>query len=140
MSAEFKTKFLQIVDRAWNQGELDALDELHSDDWVEHRAISDTIGLDSFKEHIRGVRQSFPDFHLTISDLIVDGDRVATRWSWSGTHTKESPVFPMPPTGKKITVTGANIMHTKDGKLVEGWQCSDLLGMFRQMGIAPPMA
>jgi predicted ester cyclase len=86
------------------------------------------------------VRQSFPDFHLTISDLIVDGDRVATRWSWSGTHTKESTVFPMPPTGKTITLTGANILHLKDGKLVEGWQWSDMLGMFRQLGIAPPMA
>ena len=139
MTAEFKTKFLQMVDRAWNQGELDALDELHRDDWVEHRTTADTIGLDSFKEHIRGVRQSFPDFHLTISDLIVDGDMAAVRWSWSGTHTETSPVFPMPPSGKTITLTGANILHLKDGKLVEGWQWSDMLGMFRQLGIAPPL-
>ena len=86
MSKDIKAKFRRIVDEAWNKGNLDSLDELHSASYVEHRPpLPDVTGLDAFKQMVAGAHQTFPDFHITIDELILEGDKLAVRFSWTGT-------------------------------------------------------
>lgn len=140
MSEDIKMKFRRVVDEAWNKGNLDTLDELHSNGYIEHHApFPDVEGLDAFKQMIAGVHKTYPDFHITIHELILEGDKLATRWSWTGTHMGQTQQLAIPPTGKLMTVTGSHILHLERDKLIEGWQFADDLGLFRQFGLASQM-
>lgn len=73
------------MDEAWNKGNLDILDELHSADCIEHQSpFPDVKGLDAFKQMVGGTRKTYPDFHLTIHELILEENRLASRWTWTG--------------------------------------------------------
>ncbi len=61
----------------------------------------------------------FPDFHVTIEDIIAEGDRVCVRMKVTGTHQSE--YRGIAPTGKKMEVRGVQIYRIVDGKVVEGW-------------------
>jgi predicted ester cyclase len=69
----------------------------------------------------------------------MEGNLASFRWSWTGTHTGKIKALPGEPTGKKVTITGCTVTHSKDGKLVEDWSFSDNLGMLQQLGIIPPL-
>jgi predicted ester cyclase len=76
-----------------------------------------------------------PDIHVTIEDMIAEGDRLACRWECSGTHQVD--FFGIPATGKKATWTGVTIYRFDSGKIVEAWWAEDALGMLQQLGIIP---
>jgi len=138
MSEDIKTKFHRVVDEAWNKGNLDALDELHSVDYIEHHSpFPDVEGLDAFKQMVAGAHKTYPDFHITIHELILEGDKLASRWSWTGTHLGQTRQLAISPTGKLITLTGSHILHIEGDKLIEGWQFADDLGLLQQFGLAP---
>lgn len=141
MSEDMKTKFLRVVDEAWNKGNLNALEELHSPDYIEHHApFPDVDGLDAFKQMVIGARTTYPDFHITIHELIREGDKLAARWSWTGTHLGQTRQFAISPTDKQITLTGSQILHIEGNKLIEGWQFADNLGLLQQFGLTPQPA
>lgn len=138
MSEGIKTRFLRVVDEAWNKGNLDALDELHSPDYTEHHAtFPDVGGLEAFKQMVAGARTTYPDFHITIYELILEGDKLAARWSWTGTHLGQTRQLAISPTGKEITLTGSHIFQIEGNKLIEGWQFADDLGLLQQLGLSP---
>jgi steroid delta-isomerase-like uncharacterized protein len=136
MSEDIKAKFRRVVEQAWNKGNLDTLDELHSPDYIEHNPpFPDVDGLDAFKQAVAGTHKTYPDFHLTIHELILEGDKLAARWMWTGTHSGQTQQLSIPATGKHLTVTGSHIFHLKEEKLIEGWQFADNLGILQQLGI-----
>jgi predicted ester cyclase len=140
MSEERKANILRIAGEAWNMGNLDALDEISTTECIRHRTpFPDIEGLDAHKEYIASIRITYPDFHLTIHELIIEGDIVVSRWSWTGTHSGESGTPLIPPTGKQVTVSGCSVTHTLEGKAVEEWSFSDNLGLMQQLGVVPPM-
>ena len=77
----------------------------------------------------------FRDWNISIEDQIAEGDRVASRWAASATHT--GPVMGMPPTGKTVQVTGVNVARFADGKIVESWFNFDMLTLLQQLGAIP---
>ena len=82
---------------------------------------------------------AFPDLHVTIYDMLSEGDMVAVRWSFSGTHKGELPGNPpLPPTGKKIEVQALAIHRVVGDKLAETWVNFDVMGMMIQLGVIPP--
>ena len=89
----------------------------------------------SVKQIFAALRAGFPDFQTTIEDLIAEGDKVAGRISWQGTHKGE--LMGIPPTGKHVKVTEMQIYRMTNGKIVERWVESDVLGMMQQLGIIP---
>jgi steroid delta-isomerase-like uncharacterized protein len=80
-------------------------------------------------------RSAFPDMRVTIEDLVAEGDKVAARWSVTGTHRGE--LMGIPATGKRVTVTGIEINRFAGGKLVEHWESFDQLSMMQQLGVVP---
>ena len=138
MTEDIKTRFRRIVDEAWNKGNLDALEELHNPEYTEHHApFPDVTEMETFKQMVADTRATYPDFHITIHDLVLEGDRLASRWTWQGTHLGKTRMLNIPPTGRKVTVHGSHILKIRDGKLSEGWQFADDIGLLRQLGVIP---
>ena len=136
MSESNKTLLRRDAEEVWNQGNLDAVDELFATDVILHEAPPGVSpGAKGVKQLIAGYRAALPDFHLTIEDLIAEGDRVVNRWSMTGTHKGE--LMGIPPTGKKVTSTGISIVRIADGKIAEIWGASDQLGLMQQLGAIP---
>jgi steroid delta-isomerase-like uncharacterized protein len=133
-NAEFIRHWFEEV---WNKGRMDAIDEMASADAVGHGQAEHAVdlGLVEFKHFVRSLRIAFPDIHVTIHDTLAQGDRVVARWSANMTHT--GPFLGISATGRKATVTGISIQRIVGGKIVEGWDNWDQLGLLVQIGAAP---
>ena len=79
--------------------------------------------------------KAFPDLHLTVEDMIAEGDKVVTRFTSRGTQT--GAFMGIPPTGKQVTVSSIVIARIADGKIVEEWGLDDQMGMLQQLGVIP---
>lgn len=126
----------QLVRRLYhdylNPGHLDRLDEIIAPDFVGAGGLQ---GPAAFSTVIAGLRGAFPDLIYTVEDVVGDGDRVAVRWTWRGTHTAAFRSFA--PTGKRIENTGVAIFQVADGKLVRAWVETDRLGFLQAVGAVP---
>ncbi len=108
---ENKTLVRRLIEEVWNQGNLAVFDELY---------------------------HAFPDFHLTIEDVIAEEDQVVVRMTGRGTNTGDirAPA-PHPATGRHVTITGIAIARVANGQFVEIWHQVDWLGLFQQLGLIP---
>lgn len=137
MSEQNKTTIRRIYDEAWNQDRLEVLDEVVASNFVGRAPATPGgyKGSNGFKQFINNYRAAFPDIGIMVEDQIAEGDTVVTRWTASGTHRGDLPG--LPPTGKRVTVTGITEARFNRGKLVDEWVSSDTLGMLQQLGVAP---
>jgi predicted ester cyclase len=78
---------------------------------------------------------AFPDVRVSVEDQIAEGDMVVTRWTATGTHTGE--LMGIPPTGRRIEISGITINRFSGGRIAEDWYQSDDLGMMQQLGVIP---
>jgi steroid delta-isomerase-like uncharacterized protein len=126
----------------YNKGKAAAMaviDELVATDFVWHRGTGEVIhGLKDYKQSQAEFFSAFPDLHFTIDDMVVERDRVATRWTMTGTHKGER--WDIPATNKKVTVVAINIGRIAGGKLMELWERWDTLGLMQQLGAGPTPA
>lgn len=139
MSDEHKRLARRAVEEIYNEGNLDAADEIYAADCVLHDASmpEDLRGPEGIKRYAAMYREAFPDLHVTIEDEISEGDRMAMRWTARGTHRGD--LMGIPPTGNPMNVSGITIGRMAGGRLVEEWFQSDDLGMMRQLGLMPGM-
>ena len=141
MSADYKALLMRIVDEAWNKGELDVLDETLAENFVMHDLVMPDIkGPPGYKKYVIDVRTSYPDFHMTVDELIQEGDKLAGKLHWEGTQLGASPGLKVPATGKKVNVTVAIVSHLANDKVVEQWTFQDWVGIMRQLGLIPQPA
>jgi predicted ester cyclase len=71
---------------------------------------------------------AFPDLRVKIEDIVAEGDRVAVRASWTGTHRGLLPMMPSPVTNRAVAFTGMVFWRVRGDKLVERWALVDRLG------------
>ena len=122
----------------FQEGNLDAADEILSADFLWHGALGpgeDQRGPEPAKQVASGVIAAFPDRRITHEDTIAEGDKVLIRWALSG--TQEGEVQGIPPTGRPVTLTGFDLFRIEGGKIAEMWQEADRLGMMQQLGVVP---
>jgi steroid delta-isomerase-like uncharacterized protein len=126
----------RFVDEVQSGGNIDAIDELCSPEFVNHSAPP---GVPSNCEGVKQVtamfRQAFPDSYFTVEDMVAEGDKVATRKTFHGTHQGE--FFGVPPTGQRESIGLIDIVRIADWKVVEHWSMGDNLGMMQQLGVIP---
>ena len=125
----------RLVEEGWNQGNTAVFDELFAADYLGHDPSGPLHGPEGFKQFYATYRTAFPDTHLTIEDQIADQDTVASRWTATGTH--QGPLMGIPPSGKRVRVTGITISRYASGKIAEEWFSYDTLGMLQQLGAIP---
>ena len=138
MSAEEnKAIFRRFIEEVWNQGNLTVADELFAPDAFTPSAPQLPPGPEGVKTIATLWRTAFPDFQMTIEDLIAEEDKVAARFTERGTHQGE--FMGIAPTGRQMSVTEIGILRMVDGKVTESWYEVDMLSLMQQLGALPPV-
>lgn len=134
MTIEEKKKLVRrYYEEVVSTGAVDEAARFISPDYVEvHDNKRHAIGIDGAKEHIRGVRQTYPDLHLTVEQQIAEGEWVVTRVTMRGTHRGEWQGIK--PTGKAVELTAVNIDRVVGGHIVEHGGAANLLGPLLEIG------
>lgn len=123
----------RYIEEVVNTGNVDGIAEFISPDYIEvHEHVEHPIGVEGAKEHILGVRRTYPDLHVTIEQQIAEGDWVVTRITARGTH--RGAWLGMKPTGRAVEITGVNIDRVVDGLIVEHGGAANLLEPFLEIG------
>jgi steroid delta-isomerase-like uncharacterized protein len=136
MRAENTTVVLRHHEQIWSKGDVDAVDEFYAADFVGHHPGSpDWIGRESVKLAVRMMHEAFPDFSESVEDVVAEGDRVATRFTSSGTQLGE--LRGIGPTGRRMSMAEFAIFRLAGGRIVEKWGLLDRLGMYQQLGVVP---
>lgn len=92
-------------------------------------------GPAGFERVIKGLIAGFPDIRWTVEDLIGEGDKVAVRWSWTGTHA--GPFAGFPASGRRFENQAMVMYEFRGGRIVNAWMQSDRLGFLQQLGAVP---
>lgn len=133
-STDLKAVTRRFYDDLISRGDLDLFDELVHDDFIEHEEFP---GLPPGKEGLRAfvalMRDAFPDLDVTVEDMIAEGDKVASRVRFSGTHRGE--FMGIAPTEQMIDVAVIDIVQFRDGKASEHWGVTDQMAMMEQLGV-----
>lgn len=136
MSAQNKAVIRRLADGFWNQKDAKVFDEVFASHYVDHTPMPGTEGTkEGFRAVANGLQAALPDAHTTIDDVVAEGDKVAYRWEFSGTH--RGPLMGIPATGKTVTIAGISIDRIADGQIVERWSQVDSLGLLQQLGAIP---
>jgi steroid delta-isomerase-like uncharacterized protein len=125
-------------EEVWNQGCVASIDELFPVGSVAHglgELEQDVRGPDEFKSFVANIRGALPDTHISIDDIFSTGDRVAVRVTLQATHNGHG--LGVGPTGRKVSIQGIIIVRLVDGRITEGWNSYDQLGLLRQIGALP---
>jgi steroid delta-isomerase-like uncharacterized protein len=132
-NSEFIRRWFEEV---WNQGRVEAIDEMFAADGVAHGLSGDkdnpvrgTAGFKAFHESFRG---AFPDIKVTVLDIVTEGDKVAALCEVRATHTGGTLGFAA--THKPVEITGMTICRIRDGKIAEASNVFDFLTLYRQLG------
>lgn len=136
MPSAYEDIIKHAIEEAWNEGNVDVLDQVYAPDCVSHEVSpggADTLGTEVQKEHLRRQRAALPDFRVTIEDMLCAGDRVAFRWVVAGTHLGHW--MGIAPTGRRITWGGITVCRFANGKVQEEWLAADMLTALMQLGV-----
>jgi steroid delta-isomerase-like uncharacterized protein len=130
----------RVIEEAFGQGNLDVIDEVCAEDFVDHDPIMGDQDMAEIKQTIASYREAFPDLSFTIEDVFAAGDKVVIRWSGNGTFENE--FMGEQPTGDKgDPVQGIGIdRFDEDGQIVESWTQWDTLTFMRDIGAIPETA
>ena len=128
--AEFARKMVE----GWNTQDWDIVRSIHGDDFVDHTAPPGVDGLANLKGTLDLFRTAFPDFKITLEDILFDDKKAVWRWILSGTHSGD--FMGTPATGKKVTLRAMTIARINNGQCHEAWSVADMTGLMKQLGAA----
>ena len=112
-------------------------DELVAPDVVIHMPLATEAPRphEAFRQLWAMLLRGLPDLHLTIEDLIAEGDKVVARNTVNGTHLGE--YRGLPPTGKTVTYDEIFIFRFAGGRIAEMWGVVDVFSQMKQLGVIP---
>ena len=124
----------RIFDEIINSGNVDAADELMTEDFIDHGPMGDQ-DRESFKQLVAMWRSAVPDVHCTVEHIFSDGDDVAWIVRVTGTHTGE--MMGIPPSVRSIELVSPNIGRVRDGRAAEHWADQSMFQFMMQIGAIP---
>ena len=126
-----------FIEEVLNQGQIDATERFFWEDMVEQVPFpGQGPGVEGLKDVVRGMRAAFPDMHWRVEEQLTEGDRVLTRFEWTGTH--RGAFLGVDATGRSVKVWGMVIDRFQDGRIKETRLIMDTLGLMIQLGAVPP--
>ena len=129
---------LEMYGRVWHNA-------LNNDDWTEVNEDNfdknvtlvlqpeNIVGVQSVKDYYKNYVTGFSDRSFTIVDLFGQGDKIVKHWNFKGTHTGN--FFGIPPTGRKLDLSGVTLVKMKDGKIAQEHDIFDNLSFLKQLGL-----
>ena len=142
MSVANKVLVYRWYEEVWNKKREEVIDELLSPDVISYGLSDDPMeavkGTEAFKKYWRAMITIFPDIHVAVESTIAEDEKVVARCAVRATHLGNG--LGIPPTGKKIHVTGVRIAVFENGRVIEAWNHFDYLAVYRQLGLLPRSA
>jgi serine phosphatase RsbU (regulator of sigma subunit) len=129
---ENKAIFRRYLEEAWNQSNLEVIDEIF-DRYISHQPNGSVHerGPQDVKRFVSEFRAAFPDLRLIMEEQIAEGDKVVSRGTIRGTHQGE--FRGMAPTDEEMEIPGMAVFRfSEEGKVVESWDSYDQLSLMRQ--------
>ena len=127
----------RFIEETINQGQIDSAAQFAWEDLVEQVPFpGQGPGLEGLKVVLRGMRAAFPDLHFSVEEQIAQGDKVVTRFEWTGTHGGK--FLGMAATGRSVKVWGMVIDRLQGGRIKDTRIIMDMLGLMIQLGVFPP--
>jgi steroid delta-isomerase-like uncharacterized protein len=123
-------------DNVWNRGEFD--ESLLAPDYRVHAQSHDERTLAEQKAAVERYRRSSPDLQKEPEDVISTDEKVAVRYTMTGTH--EGEFEGIPPSGNRVEIAGVAIFRVEDGRIAEAWYVGDFLTAVEQMDALPESA
>jgi predicted ester cyclase len=134
MSEQNRALAIRWFEEVWNQGSEPTIDELFHPQGHAYgfpSPDSDLIGPEAFKAVHRQFKSAFSGITVVIEDLIVEGDRVALRWTSHMTHSGNTLGFAA--TNKKVALSGSSFIHIHNGQIMHGWNHMDFTNLAQQL-------
>jgi len=126
----------RFTEEVITQGDIDSAAQFVWDDVVEQVPFpGQGPGLEGLKDVLRSMRTAFPDLNFAIQEQIAEGDKVASRFEWTGTHQHE--FLGVPATGRQVCVWGIVIDRMEGGRIKDTRIIMDTLGLMTQLGVFP---
>lgn len=122
--------------RAINDRDRDAVAQLHEEDVVVHSGGRELQGVEAVLQSWWSQLEAVPDLSDTIEMLLAEDDKVAVRYTTTGTH--EGAFRGIEPTGEAVEITSMAVVRIEDGDLTEWWNHPDRFGLFTQLGVVEP--
>lgn len=139
--AQNKEIVQRYLERAWGNGDWATAEEVVDENAIFHDQVREgdfPPGREGIRVAMDRISTGIPDYAMEIDDIVVEGDMVVIRWSATGTHAGDFNGFPA--TGRVATLYAISMVRMKDGRIIEGWQEADRLGLAQQLGIMPKSA
>ncbi len=139
MAAQESKDLVRRFYDACNAGRWEAMDEILAADFVDHSpGPGQGKGVEELKQLGREYKIAFPDSIIEVNDTIAEGDRVAARTTFHGTH--RGAFFGITATGRPVAMTGTHVFRIVGGRIAEMWGNQDDLGLMRQLSAVPEVA
>ncbi|MCW3097567.1 MAG: hypothetical protein JWL77_3185 [Chthonomonadaceae bacterium] len=140
MTTEENKRVIQrFIDEALNRKNLDSLETLVAEDFVEQVPFpGQGPGREGLRDTLRAFIVAFPDMHWAIEEQIAEGENVVTRFTMSGTH--QGAFLGMLPTGKAVKVWGIVMDVVREGRMAESRILMDTIGLMQQLSESPSAA
>ena len=119
VTEKHKSLLRLLYAEALQRGKLELIDEIFAPDFIDHSSEEQAPGRAGVRDYFLAVRQGFPDIQIVIEDMIAEGERIAVRTTWRGTHL--GMYEGVSPSGKKVSRTLLQIFRVTDGLLDEEW-------------------
>jgi steroid delta-isomerase-like uncharacterized protein len=121
--------------RMFELGDSSIADEIVALDYRNHDAPDAAVGREGLKAFLNVFRNAMPDAQVELAYQVIEGDRVVSRYTWSGTHQGE--IFGVSATGKHVSWTQTATFRIADGQIREAWSNWDQWGVMQQFGVVP---
>lgn len=126
----------KFTDEILNQGRFEVADEIVAENFVELDPLpGQQQGRQGLVDVLKMMRTAFPDMHWTIEESIVEGEKVVSRFNWTGTQQGE--FLGIPPSGRAVRVKGVVIDRVVNGWMTDSRILMDTFGMMQQLGVIP---
>jgi steroid delta-isomerase-like uncharacterized protein len=136
MSASNKEVVQEFIEDVINQGRLERANDLVKEDFVELDPLpGQEQGREGLKAVIHALRSAFPDMRWVVREMVAEGEKVVTRFVFTGTH--RGTFLGIPATGSSVEVKGVVIDRLEDDKMADSRILMDTMGLMQQLGVIP---
>jgi steroid delta-isomerase-like uncharacterized protein len=134
--ASNKDKCRRMFQDVWSAGKIEFVEELLAADYQGTIPLVGQVDRASLRATVGAFRRAFPDLRFEVRDLIAEGDKVAIRWTATGTSKGE--FMGMPASNRRTTVNGFTLSEFKGGKIANDHTEYDEVSFLQSLGVQLP--
>jgi predicted ester cyclase len=135
-----KALIRRFFEEVYTKKNVAAIEEFIAPNHIDHSAsaLGSPAGPEGSRQLIGMMLMVFPDLHVTMEDMIAEGDKVVVRLTMHG--TQQGALGSIPPTGKQVALSTIDVVRIAGGQIAEEWGIDDRLGLLQQLGLVPAMS